>query len=176
MKHLNNIDILREAEVWEARDFRDQGVVGYLITEEGNIHRPIAICLRDPQSNDAFAYRAAWERWAIGPRAAWQRMEPEFLLELSQYGRLDSTEMMPTFIYSLQCRPVEVSDSKCPGAHDVAVVANCAALQPHPYCKFMEESFRYRMRGVKRALNRDTHSGAGVCLRRNQGGSDVSTI
>ena len=106
-------------QVWKASDF--QGCfTGYLVTDAGNLDRPIAYVdasgAWELSEEEALAVA---EKIAADPRTAgYQRC-----IDLRAYGYDDSRLPTPAFVYALWCEPV---------GDDAGV----QPMHPSPFCKF----------------------------------------
>lgn len=118
--------------VWQARCWRDTPV-GYLVTEPGNIDRPIALLYADSFHDQSDADRdfETAEQIARDPTAVWRSAGP--VVNLSDYGHPDSRSPMPAFIYSLRCVPMPPKDMSGEAPEPI----NVPPVEPRPYCRFL---------------------------------------
>lgn len=120
--------------VWRARDWR-RCAAGYLVTEPGDIGRPVALVEADNfEDDDHLVGGPLWIARLIaaeGPSAGWGRGVP--VIDLAPYGRPDSTKPMPGFVYGLRCVPVPEQG----GGEDEADGADTEPEEPRPLCRYM---------------------------------------
>jgi hypothetical protein len=114
-------------EIWEAYTL-DGRVVGYLVTEEGNVDRPVAmVCCDKDHSDDSQVENAIIHaEWIADDHALAGRSYDQAVIDLCHYGRANSVEMMPGFVYGLKCWPL----------NDDRTIADVKPVEPAPFCKF----------------------------------------
>ena len=126
--------------IWEARDYHDVGIEGYLITEPGEVDAPIAIALVDHNATHgaAEAYRVAFNYMRRGLCAAWRSPESPMLILLYELGKDRLREPMPGFLYGMLCRPVR--PGQMPESESTPeTVAEVGPFEPRPFCASMAE-------------------------------------
>lgn len=126
---------ISKIQIWNADDAFGM-FVGYLITEPGKAHRPIAFVSYDDgrmadDLNKAFhlaqrlTFSDEWRTWKFPLQAS-------HVTDLRAFGRLDSIEPFPAFVFSLRCSPAAEPDGSRP-----MEISGSTPLEPRPFCRFM---------------------------------------
>jgi hypothetical protein len=116
--------------VWEAETF-DGRAMGFLVTEPGDINRPVALVCPvmrsdDEDEKDRLYNARIHAEWIADDHALAGRSFDQPVIDLRRYGRPDSTEPVPGFVYGLRCRPVE----------DDGTTVDVEPVEPAPFCRF----------------------------------------
>jgi hypothetical protein len=128
---IENLKTTRTAakSVWQAREILSGSFVGFLVTEPGNLDRPVAMVLNvegfEPDSGQH--PQSTGEMWRLAAEVSIDHalISARPVVDLRQYGKPNSESPMPGWIYGLECR--EIDDDLRP---------NGAPLQPAPFCRF----------------------------------------
>ena len=120
--------------IWEAHNF-DMSEVGYLVTEKDNLDRPVALVdCSHANSDDGKKVASAISQWFM--REPWRAANRECdisVIDLTPFGRPDSTAPMPMVVYSLQCEKMPRKDKD-----------TIATREPRPWCRFLAAELEKR--------------------------------
>lgn len=102
---------------------------GYLVTEPGNVHRPVAF-IDIINGSAAQGFEVAQRIRDYFPTEPWRavnEIEGIGVIDLTPYGQPGSAAAMPGFVYGLRCIPVneDGEDQDAP------------YIEPRPWCRFM---------------------------------------
>lgn len=120
--------------IWCAFSY-DNCLVGYLVTEAGNLNRPIAfVDTTYGRAPEGFSIAREIRNFYL--REPWRAMIADDIsvIDLSPYAYPDSRAPMPGFVFGLRCVPADAHGER----------QNIPDKEPRPPCRFMADALKQR--------------------------------